>query len=53
MDGALSFAQALLRILAEISAGVVLGQIIEALGWTDRLGAAIRPLLAVGRLPRR
>jgi len=39
------------RIFAEIVAGVVLGQIVEALGWTRRLGALTRPLLRLGRLP--
>ncbi len=40
----------LLRLLGYLGLGLFLGQLIECLGWTARLGALTRPLLGWGRL---
>ncbi|MHB8767284.1 MAG: hypothetical protein ACYDA8_23500 [Deferrisomatales bacterium] len=51
LGSAAGIAVSLVKILAEIAAGVYLGQLVEALGWTGRLGRVFRPLLGLGRLP--
>lgn len=40
----------LLRILTFISVGLVVGNFIEALNWTDRMAVLARPLIRLGRL---
>ncbi len=42
----------LLRTLAFVAGGLLLGQVLEALGWTARLGSLAWPLVRLARLPR-
>lgn len=41
----------ILRTIAFISLGLLIGQIIESLGWTARLGSLVKPLINWSRLP--
>ncbi len=42
----------LLRTLAFVAGGLLVGQLIEGLGWTARLGVLAWPLIRLARLPR-
>lgn len=44
-------AEPLLRSLVYISLGLLAGQVIESLGWTNRLGRLVWPLIRWARLP--
>jgi hypothetical protein len=42
----------LLRTVVFVAAGLFIGQLIEGLGWTNRLGVLAGPLMRLARLPR-